>query len=102
MSENTEPVTLIATFRAVAGQDSHVFGLISAYGEVVRKEPGNIFFEIYTERDDRHAFVIIERYRNEQAFQRHLDGAEGTAFNLQLAPLVEGEGSELQFLRIAS
>ncbi len=99
MSKNTEPVTLIATFRAAAGQDSHV---ISAYGEVVRKEPGNIFFEIYTERDDRHAFVIIERYQNEQAFRKHLDGAEGTAFNLQLAPLVEGEGSELQFLRIAS
>jgi len=102
MSEETEPVTLIATFRAADGQDSTVARLIGAYGEVVRNEPGNIFFEIYTERDDSQAFVIIERYQNGQAFQQHLEGAEGKVFNEQLSPLVEGKGSELQFLRIAS
>jgi quinol monooxygenase YgiN len=102
MSEATEPVTLIATFRAADGQDSKISRLIAAYGEVVRNEPGNVSFEIYTDRDDGQAFVIIERYQSEQAFQQHLEGDEGKVFNDQLSPLVEGEGSELQFLRVAS
>jgi len=102
MSEDTELVTLIATFRAVNGEDSRVLSLIKAYGEVVRQEPGNIFFDVYTERDDPHAFVIMEQYQNQEAFEQHLAGSKGKEFNTQLAPLVEGGGSELQFLRIAT
>lgn len=100
MSHETEPVTLIARFRALEGQESLASSLIGAYGEVVRSEPGNVFFDIYTDRDDDRAFVIIERYRNEQGFHDHLNGAAGKEFNAKLAPLVEGGGSELQFLRI--
>ena len=102
MSADTQPVTLIATFRAVQGQDSKILSLIGAYGEAVRAEPGNIFFDIYTEHHDGHAFVIIERYANQHAFEQHLGGDKGKEFNQQLAPLVEGEGSQLQFLRIAT
>jgi quinol monooxygenase YgiN len=102
MTHDTEPVTLIATFRAMEGHASTVMTLISAYGEVVRREEGNLVFEIYTERDDSHAFVIFERYRDEAAFQAHLAGAEGTEFNARLTPLVAGGGSTLQFLRPGS
>jgi quinol monooxygenase YgiN len=102
MSADTEPVTLIATFRAIEGQDSKVLSLIGEYGLAVRAEPGNIFFDIYTEHDDGHAFVIVERYSNQHAFDQHLAGDEGKVFNQQLAPMVEGEGSQLQFLRIAT
>jgi len=98
MPDSADPVTLIATFRAQQGQDSTVMSMISAYGEVVRAEPGNIFFDIYTDRDDSHAFVIIERYQNHAAFQQHLDGAAGEEFNSHLGPLIEGDGSKLQFL----
>lgn len=101
MSEEAGPITLIATFRALETHDSTIMGLINAYGKAVRKEPGNIFFDIYVDRDDRHEFVIIERYLNQQAFQQHLDGDAGKEFNERLAPLVEGGGSKLQFLRIA-
>lgn len=101
MPEDSEPVTLIATFRTVDGQESRVMQLITAYGEIVRSEPGNIFFDIYTERNDNLAFVIIERYRDQGAFDQHLGGDAGKEFNRQLAPLIEGDGSELLFLRIA-
>ena len=100
MPQSAQPVTLIATFRAQQGHDSTVLSLISAYGDLVRAEPGNIFFDIYTDRDDSQAFVIIERYENHEAFQQHLDGAAGAEFNSQLGPLIEGDGSKLQFLSI--
>jgi quinol monooxygenase YgiN len=61
-----------------------------------------ISFDIYTEHDDDHAFVIMERYSNQHAFDQHLAGDEGKVFNQRLAPMVEGEGSQLQFLRIAT
>lgn len=100
MSHESESVTLVARFRALDGQQSVASALIAAYGEIVRSEPGNVFFDIYTDRDDDRAFVIMERYRNEQGFHDHLNGAAGKEFNAKLAPLVEGGGSELQFLRI--
>jgi quinol monooxygenase YgiN len=101
MPGNLEPITLIATFRAVSGQGDEVRRLIRAYGDVVRDEPGNVFFDIYTDRDDSHSFVIIEKYLDQQAFEDHLGGQEGKAFNKVLGPLVEGGGSELQFLHVA-
>lgn len=102
MTDDREPVTLIATFRAVEGQGTDVHRLITAYGDVVRSEPGNVFFDIYTDRDDSHSFVIVEQYQDQQAFEDHLGGDEGKAFNKVLGPLVEGGGSKLQFLRGAS
>ena len=102
MSAEAENVTLVARFRAKNGQHSRVSKLIRTYGEAVREEAGNIFFDIYTDREDSLAFVIIERYRDEAAFQAHLDGEKGKVFNQELGPLVEGSGSTLQFLRIVS
>ena len=102
MSAEAENVTLVARFRAKNGQDLTVSRLITKYGEAVREEAGNIFFDIYTDREDSLAFVIIERYRDEAAFQAHLDGEKGKVFNQELGPLVEGSGSTLQFLRIVS
>lgn len=102
MAEQSEPVTLIATFRATSGQHETVLDLIGEYGKAVREEPGNIFFDIYTEQDDPHGFVIFEQYRDQNAFHEHLGGEKGQVFNQKLAPLVEGDGSELQFLRIAT
>lgn len=99
MTDDREPVTLIATFRAVDGQGAEVHRLITAYGDVVRSEPGNVFFDIYTDRDDSHSFVIVEQYQDQHAFEDHLGGDEGKAFNKVLGPLVEGGGSKLQFLR---
>lgn len=101
MLDEAEPITLIATFKALSGRDAEVHRLISAYGEVVRSEPGNVFFDIYTDSDDSHSFVILEQYLDQRAFDHHLGGDEGKTFNQVLGPLVEGGGSELQFLRLA-
>jgi len=101
MSDNASAVTLIATFRAIAGHAEEVMGLITDYAKAVRDEPGNVFFDVYTDVDDAHSFVVIERYLNQDAFEDHLNAKKGEAFNAVLGPLVEGGGSALQFLRAA-
>lgn len=98
MTKNHTEVNLIATFRASFGNQSEVLRLIVEYGETVRKEPGNVFFEIYTDAGDEAAFVIVERYQNQAAFDAHLSTEVGAAFNTALTPLIEGSGSELEFL----
>ena len=97
MSADTEPVTLIATFRAIEGQDSKVLSLIGEYGLAVRAEPGNIFFDIYTEHDDDHAFVIVERYSNQHAFDQHLAGDEGKVLTNNWPPWWKGKAPSFSF-----
>ena len=99
MSDVAEEINLIAIFRARQGHAEDVRNLIVAYGDFVRSEPGNVFFEIYNDSADHHDFVIVERYHNQAGFDAHLGTAEGRAFNVALGPLIEGDGSELQFLR---
>ena len=99
MSSDNGEVNLIATFRAQAGQEEKVRDLIVGYGEAVREEPGNVFFHVYTDLGDAHDFVIIERYLDQAAFDAHLSAEKGKHFNVQLQELIEGAGSELQFLR---
>ena len=91
-------VNLIATFRAIAGSEREVRRMIVEYGGVVRAEPGNVFFEVYTDADDEANFVIIERYQHQAAFDGHLATEVGAVFNQALTPLIEGAASELQFL----
>jgi quinol monooxygenase YgiN len=91
-------VNLIATFRAKTGMAMTVRDLIVEYGGLVRDEPGNVFFEVYTNASDDAAFVIVERYVDQAAFDAHLFGEAGKEFNVALGDLIEGSGSELQFL----
>lgn len=93
-----DEINLIATFRAKEGHFEQVRDLIVAYGDVVRQEPGNVFFEIYSDANEARDFVIVERYLNKDAFDAHLSAEVGKEFNRNLGPLIEGDGSELQFL----
>lgn len=98
MSSDVGNINLVATFRAQEGKTEDVRKLIVEYGHIVRDEPGNIFFHVYTDVDDPAQFVIIERYVDQAAFDAHLGAEVGKEFNRNLGPLIEGNGSELQFL----
>ena len=72
--------------------------LIVDYGDFVRQEPEKVFFEIYSDSEEARQFVIVERYRDQEAFDAYLATQEGKAFNASLEPLIDGTGSQLQFL----
>ncbi|HUX72235.1 MAG TPA: antibiotic biosynthesis monooxygenase [Cellulomonadaceae bacterium] len=91
--------TLIATFTARAGERATVTRLIADYAEVVRSEPGNERFEPFTDAADDHRFVVIESYRDDEAFAAHLGARAGADFNAELMHHIVEPASVLQFLR---
>jgi quinol monooxygenase YgiN len=90
--------TLFAEFTAREGTEAEVARLIEDYALKVREEEGNIAFDVYTKAADPRAFWIFEAYRDEDAFQAHLNAPYGGPFNAALTPLIEEEASVLTFL----
>lgn len=93
-------VSLVARFECRDGARELVAGLIGAYSEHVNASPGTVRFEVYTERDNPNQFVVIECYRDEDAFKAHLADSENAVFNDKLRPLISGDASELTFLEV--
>ncbi|MGV9253617.1 putative quinol monooxygenase [Streptomyces sp. NPDC003697] len=90
--------TLLAEFTARQGAQDEVADLIRNYAEKVRREDGNLAFDVYTKASNPRAYWIFEAYRDEDAFQAHLKAPYGGPFNAALAPLIEESASVLTFL----
>ncbi|MFE9676862.1 putative quinol monooxygenase [Streptomyces sp. NPDC006259] len=90
--------TLLAEFTAREGTRDEVARLIGDYALKVRQEEGNITFDVYTKAAHPRSFWIFEVYRDEDAFQAHLNAPYGGPFNAALAPLIEEDASVLTFL----
>ncbi|MEU6470001.1 putative quinol monooxygenase [Streptomyces massasporeus] len=90
--------TLLAEFTAREGAEDEVARMILEYAEKVRREEGNLTFEVYTRAANPRAYWIFEAYRDEDAFQAHLKAPYGGPFNTALAPLIEEDASVLTFL----
>ncbi|WP_329267110.1 putative quinol monooxygenase [Streptomyces sp. NBC_01451] len=90
--------TLLAEFTAREGAQDEVARLIGDYARSVRQEEGNIIFDVYTRANAPRAFWVFEVYRDEEAFQAHLNAPYGGPFNAALTPLIEEAASVLTFL----
>ncbi|MCX3286820.1 antibiotic biosynthesis monooxygenase [Streptomyces sp. NEAU-H22] len=90
--------TLLAEFTAREGTEAEVTRLIREYARKVREEEGNLAFDVYTKAAAPRAYWIFEVYRDEDAFQAHLNSPYGAPFNAALIPLIEEDGSVLTFL----
>jgi len=80
------PKTLLAEFTAREGAEDEVARLILDYAEKVRQEEGHPVFGILTKEANPRGFRIYEVYRDEDAFQAHLEAPYGGPFNTVLAP----------------
>lgn len=110
-SSDNHRVELIARFTALPGRGEEVAGLLLALAARVREEPGCLVFESYrigpapsgsgvtTEPEPVGAgFVVLEAYRDEEAFAAHLAADYGAEFNAALGPLIVEDGSVLTFM----
>ncbi|MER5172936.1 antibiotic biosynthesis monooxygenase [Thioclava sp. GXIMD2076] len=88
-------MTRLMTARAVplAGQEDRLRALVAELARNVRAEAGNLRFEASHERDG--AVVMIEEYRDDQAFEHHLAQPHTQQFNAALEEIVENGGSEV-------
>ncbi|MGW2638404.1 putative quinol monooxygenase [Streptomyces sp. NPDC001348] len=90
--------SLLAEFTAREGAEDEVARLIRDYAREVRQEAGNLAFDVYTKASAPRAYWIFEVYRDEEAFQAHLEAPYGGPFNAALVPLIEEDASVLTFL----
>ncbi|WP_310526442.1 putative quinol monooxygenase [Nocardioides sp.] len=90
---------LYAEFTARLDAESQVAALMRDLSEAVRAEPGCVTFEPFVRDDNPLHWVIFEVYRDLEAFEAHIGSEHGRVFNKALAGLIEGQGSELTWLR---
>jgi quinol monooxygenase YgiN len=90
---------LYAEFTIKPGAEERVAEMMLALTARVLAEPGNIVFLPYTEAANPRQYIVFEVYVDDAAFQEHLAADYGAAFNAELAELIEGDASELTFLR---
>ena len=91
-------IVLTAGFTALPGRADEVDALIRGLAAEVRKEPGNLVFDVYRERRHPDRFLVFEVYADADAFDAHLGAGHGADFNAALEPLIVEEGSRLTFL----
>ena len=91
--------TLYARFTARPGCEEKVAGLLLELTAAVRREPGNLRFDPYTQAARPAEFFVFEAYRDEAAFQAHLAAEHGARFNAALADLIEEDASVLSWLQ---
>jgi quinol monooxygenase YgiN len=90
--------TLYAEFTVKAGSEGRVAEMMAELTQHVRKEPGNELFLPYTREENPREYFVFEVYRDEAAFQEHINADYGATFNEELARHIEGDASELTWL----
>ena len=66
-----------------------LFGTLKS--EISRHEPGNVYYDLYRSRKDPLAYVVTERYCDEEAFQAHQNSAYGKTLFPQIRALLSIE-----------
>jgi quinol monooxygenase YgiN len=62
---------VIARYVVSEGNESRVARLLRKNAKASRAEPGCLEFSVYQEVDGPRAFLLYERYTDEEAFQAH-------------------------------
>ncbi|MCA0964706.1 antibiotic biosynthesis monooxygenase [Salipiger bermudensis] len=83
--------TMIARATPKAGQAERLAALVETLAEQVRREAGNIRFEAFAE--DGGAVVMLEEYRDDDAFKTHLVQPHTQEFNAALEEVATGGAS---------
>ncbi|MEQ9243558.1 antibiotic biosynthesis monooxygenase [Roseovarius indicus] len=85
--------TMMARATPGPGQEARLKTLVEELAGHVRAEPGNIRFEAFAESGG--AVVMLEEYRDDAAFEAHLDEPHTRQFNEALGEVAAGGASEV-------
>lgn len=62
---------VVATYTAEEGKEEEMAGYLRSMMEASRAEPGCLEYRVVRSNDDPAVFVIIEQYKNAEAFDAH-------------------------------
>jgi len=68
-------VAVVAQYRVQQGEHAAVYAALSRMVAPTRAEAGCLAYDVYVDPDDHNFIVLIEEYKDSEAFQSHLDSA---------------------------
>ena len=89
---------VMAEAAALPGAEDRLLDRITALARAVRLEAGNEGFEVFAKPDAPGHWLMIEHYRDQPAFERHLKMPHTLAFNEALGELAQGGTSDVTAL----
>ena len=101
MSTNTASLAVVAVFRARAGKDEELGRQLLSLVTPTRQEEGSRFYQICQSRNDSAEWLVLENWRDRDAFDFHMSTPYISAFMQQVSQLCEGD-PEIRFLDIQS
>jgi quinol monooxygenase YgiN len=60
----------------------------SLKSEMTNHEPGNVYYDLYRSRKAARTYVVMERYRDEAAFQLHQTSVYGQSLFQQMRAII--------------
>jgi|ERR1700722_19005325 autoinducer 2-degrading protein len=83
-------LALIATIDVVEGQRDRLLPLLRAHGaRSLKDEPGTLQFEVLLPRDDDTKLLVYEVYRDDGAFEDHLNAVSIARFRKETDGMFE-------------
>jgi quinol monooxygenase YgiN len=80
---------IVATIEAESGRMDELLPLLMAHrARCLKNEPGTLQFDFLIPRDDKTKVLLIEFYKDEDAFKAHWNGASMATFREQSAGMV--------------
>jgi quinol monooxygenase YgiN len=56
--------------------------------EMIKHEPGNVYYDLYRSRQSARTYVVTERYRDDEAFQAHQSSEYGKLLFPQMRAII--------------
>ena len=82
-------IAIVVDYQAMEGKGDEVAALLARHMAASRAEPGNLDFVALRSNDDPDAFVLYERYVNQEAFEAHQASPHFTGIAVaQIRPLL--------------
>jgi quinol monooxygenase YgiN len=66
-------VLLVARFKAKSGKEEEVQNILESVVEPTRAEEGCLFYHLHRVKEDEGHFLFYECFRDEEAFQFHVE-----------------------------
>jgi quinol monooxygenase YgiN len=80
-------VNNVASFRALPGNGDRLGAALAELVAPSRSEPGCLRYEVYEAEDDDRAWLVLENWRNADAFDHHMSTSYVSNFLAQLPEL---------------
>ncbi len=84
-------ISIVATLKALPGNEDAVAKVMAKMAEGTRKEPGNLRYDLYRSLDDPSSFMFYEDYADQDAIKAHASSDHLKAGFAELNSLLDGK-----------